>query len=242
LPHPPQAGHQLLAYPQQEDAIIANHLASADRFFASDQIVNQHHDGYHRQQVNDSSCDVQNKSQQPQNQKDRDHCSKHGFRIVLSSSALFPQALKPSELIRKKLAREFEVREPLRNAAHVSTRNAGFAMHRSQPILASVCWDGSVSRTTPVLSEAYLIDQGGLRRPAMISGSPVLSIEIMKGDSMSTEKTGQQSNPNDPTQHDQDKQGQQGQRDQQGYGQTDQQKDRKPGQGQQDNDRERKSA
>ena len=59
---------------------------------------------------------------------------------------------------------------------------------------------------------------------------------------MSTEKTGQQSNPNDPTQRDQDK-GQQGQRDQQGYGQTDQQKDRKPGQGQQDvNDRERKSA
>jgi hypothetical protein len=140
------------------------------------------------------------------------------------------------------LAREFEVREPLRNAAHVSTRNAGFAMHRTQPILASVCWDGSVSRTTLVLSEAYLIDQGGLRRPAMISGSPVLSIEIMKGDSMSTEKTGQQSNPNDPTQRDQDKQGQQGQRDQQGYGQTDQQKDRKPGQGQQDNDRERKSA
>jgi hypothetical protein len=57
---------------------------------------------------------------------------------------------------------------------------------------------------------------------------------------MSTEKTGQQSNPNDPTQRDQDKQGQ---RDQEGYGQTDEQKDRKPGQGQQDvNDRERKSA
>ena len=60
---------------------------------------------------------------------------------------------------------------------------------------------------------------------------------------MSTEKTGQQSNPNDPTQLDQDKQGQQGEREQQGYGQTDQQKDRKLGQGQQDvNDRERKSA
>jgi hypothetical protein len=57
---------------------------------------------------------------------------------------------------------------------------------------------------------------------------------------MNTEKTGQQSNPNDPTQRDQDKQGQ---RDQEGHGQTDQQKDRKPGQGQQDvNDRERKSA
>jgi len=59
---------------------------------------------------------------------------------------------------------------------------------------------------------------------------------------MSTEKTGQQSNPNDPNQRarDLDKQGQ---RDQQGHGQTDQQQDRKPGQGQQDvNDRERKSA
>ena len=59
---------------------------------------------------------------------------------------------------------------------------------------------------------------------------------------MDTEKTGQQSNPNDPTQRDRD-QDKQGQRDQQGYDQTDQQKDRKPGQGQQDaNDRERKSA
>jgi hypothetical protein len=59
---------------------------------------------------------------------------------------------------------------------------------------------------------------------------------------MSTEKTGQQSNQNDPNQRDRDLD-QQGQRDQQGFGQTDQQKDRKPGQGQQDvNDRERKSA
>ena len=59
---------------------------------------------------------------------------------------------------------------------------------------------------------------------------------------MSTEKTGQQSNPNDPNQRDRDLE-KQGQRDEQGYGQTDQQKDRKPGQGQQDvKDRDRKSA
>lgn len=60
---------------------------------------------------------------------------------------------------------------------------------------------------------------------------------------MSTEKTGQQSNPNDPTQqHNRDKENQ-GQRDQKGYGQADQDKDRKPGSGQQDtDDRERKSA
>ena len=58
---------------------------------------------------------------------------------------------------------------------------------------------------------------------------------------MSTEKTGQLSNPNDPNQRDRDTE-KQGQRDQ-GHGQTDQQKDRKPGQGQPDvNDRERKSA
>jgi hypothetical protein len=66
-----------------------------------------------------------------------------------------------------------------------------------------------------------------------------------------TEKTGQQSNPQDPTQRDRDqeKQGQRdqqgsGQRDQQGSGQRDQQKDRKPGQGQQDDvdDQQKKSA
>jgi hypothetical protein len=60
---------------------------------------------------------------------------------------------------------------------------------------------------------------------------------------MNTEKTGQQSNPQDPTQRDKDQE-KQGQRDQQGYGQHDQQKDRKPGQGQQDDvdDQQKKSA
>ena len=60
---------------------------------------------------------------------------------------------------------------------------------------------------------------------------------------MNTEKTGQQSNPQDPTQRDRDQE-KQGQRDQQSYGQHDQQKDRKPGQGQQAevDDTERKSA
>src|SRR5207344_1413627 len=72
-----------------------------DRLFTRDQIVDQHDQRNHRQQMDDSSGDVQNESQQPQNQKDRNDCSKHGFRIVLSSSALFRQALKPSELIRE---------------------------------------------------------------------------------------------------------------------------------------------
>jgi len=60
---------------------------------------------------------------------------------------------------------------------------------------------------------------------------------------MNTEKTGQQSNPQDPTQRDRDQE-KQGQRDQQGYGQHDQQKDRKPGQGQQGDmdDQQKKSA
>jgi hypothetical protein len=59
---------------------------------------------------------------------------------------------------------------------------------------------------------------------------------------MNTEKTGQQSNPQDPTQRDKDQE-KQGQRDQQGYGQHDQQKDRKPGQGQGDvDDQQKKSA
>jgi hypothetical protein len=60
---------------------------------------------------------------------------------------------------------------------------------------------------------------------------------------MNTEKTGQQSNPQDPTQRDRDQE-KQGQRDQQGYGQNDQQKDRKPGQGQQgdQDDQQKKSA
>ena len=60
---------------------------------------------------------------------------------------------------------------------------------------------------------------------------------------MTTEKTGQQSNPQDPTQRDRDQE-KQGQRDQQGYGQSDQQKDRKPGQGQQGDadDQQKKSA
>ena len=60
---------------------------------------------------------------------------------------------------------------------------------------------------------------------------------------MNTEKTGQQSNPQDPTQRDKDQE-KQGQRDQQGYSQNDQQKDRKPGQGQQGDvdDQQKKSA
>jgi hypothetical protein len=60
---------------------------------------------------------------------------------------------------------------------------------------------------------------------------------------MNTEKPGQQSNPQDPTQRDRDQE-KQGQRDQPSYGQHDPQKDRKPGQGQQGdvNEREKKSA
>jgi hypothetical protein len=60
---------------------------------------------------------------------------------------------------------------------------------------------------------------------------------------MNTEKPGQQSNPQDPTQRDRDQQ-KQGQRDQQSYGQHDPQKDRKPGQGQQGDadEQEKKSA
>jgi hypothetical protein len=60
---------------------------------------------------------------------------------------------------------------------------------------------------------------------------------------MNTEKPGQQSNPQDPTQTDREQQ-KKDQHGQEGYGQHDQQKDRKPGQVQQDdmNDREKKSA
>ncbi len=59
---------------------------------------------------------------------------------------------------------------------------------------------------------------------------------------MNTEKPGQQSNPQDPTQRDRDQE-KQGQRDQQGSG-HDPQKDRKPGQGQQGDvdEQEKKSA
>jgi hypothetical protein len=61
--------------------------------------------------------------------------------------------------------------------------------------------------------------------------------------SMNTEKPGQQSDPQDPTQRDRDNEQSGQQRDQQGYGQNDPQKDRKPGQGQQgDIERDKKSA
>ncbi len=54
---------------------------------------------------------------------------------------------------------------------------------------------------------------------------------------MNTEKPGQQSNPQDPTQRDRDQE-------KQGHSQHDQEKDRKPGQGQQGDvdDQQRKSA
>ncbi len=60
---------------------------------------------------------------------------------------------------------------------------------------------------------------------------------------MNTEKPGQQSNPQDPTQRDRDQQQKGGQQERESYGQSDQQRDRKPGQGQQDMpDKEKKSA
>ena len=76
-----------------------------------------------------------------------------------------------------KIAREFEVREHLRNAALVSTRNAGFA-YFDFGLLGRF----RLKNDNLLLSEATLIDQGGLRRPAMISGSPILPIELMKGE------------------------------------------------------------
>jgi hypothetical protein len=62
---------------------------------------------------------------------------------------------------------------------------------------------------------------------------------------MNTEKQpGQHSNPQDPTQRDKDQPQKSGQPDREGYGQTDPQRDRKPGQGQQGGtpEKDRKSA
>jgi len=94
-----------------------------------------------------------------------------------------------------------------------------------------------------LLSEAYLIDQNGLSHPAVLRRESQSELINTERGSMNTEKTGQQSNPQDPTQRDRDQE-KQGQRDQQGYGQNDQQKDRKPGQGQQGDvdDQQKKSA
>ncbi|MGC2194029.1 MAG: hypothetical protein WA628_05095 [Terriglobales bacterium] len=61
---------------------------------------------------------------------------------------------------------------------------------------------------------------------------------------MNTEKPGQQSDPQDPTQRDKDQQQKGGQQNREGYGQHNPQQDRKPGQGQQGDmpDKDRKSA
>jgi hypothetical protein len=78
----------------------------------------------------------------------------------------------------------------------------------------------------------------GARLPLMRRASVLNSFR--KVGAMDTEKSGQQSNQQDPTQRDRDqKSGQQG-----GFGQNDPLKDRKPGQSQTDDtaDKERRSA